>query len=551
MTDDILDGLFIYNNTLILICTRKSQEPEDRQVTSNEDQKECCQLIAKGICGKELPESNIFSDSKTAKIAGFRPGFNRMKHIIEEAIRRNIKVILICWDCKRLARNGEEGGFLVDRVGRDEINIITDTQGSYDDKNFFMLFVYFGVGAQESKNVSDGVKRNNDYKTRRGIYSGKSPLGYKYDPNKFKGEKDHIPNLNFTRLREWIEMLLTGDFEVKQSLDIMTARGLQGNKGKPISLTNAYTFLHSIFNTGMFQVRSGRNKGIYQGTHKPLLSMSEYNQLQKLISKGKQSKQEALWFMGELFHCESCGSAITGYRRIKKYKNGKSGVWYYAKCTNKKGNCTEKGGIPLQDLNDYIKTNLKAMKFTPRFIEWLRKAVKKQNKTEIDQVTKDHELLTKKINNVRDELNKVFDKKAEGFYINRPELYEEEKNKILKQEQLLLGEMSGDKTKFYRGLMEDKVDFIEKMERLTQSNNPVIKRMLIKIIGSNLTIGNKKIIVEPKKSFIALQKLQNQVEKELSIIEPMHQLKGIVTKAQTDDIELNITTRYRVRESNP
>lgn len=41
-------------------------------------------------------------------------------------------------------------------------------------------------------------------------------------------------------------MMLTGNYGVEQALEIMTAKGLRGRKGKPISSTKAHIFLKDI-----------------------------------------------------------------------------------------------------------------------------------------------------------------------------------------------------------------------------------------------------------------------------------------------------------------
>lgn len=193
------------------------------------------------------------------------------------------------------------------------------------------------------------------------------------------------------------------------------------------------------------------------GIHKPLLRLTEYDRLQKIITKGRQAKHDPLWFKKKLFTCRVCGTAISGYKRTKKYKNGETGLWYYTKHSSKVS-CSEKS-MTAKELNNEFKAKVGSMKFTPRFIE--------------------------------------------------------------------------------------------KFERLAKSEYPGIKRRLAKIVGSNLTIQDRHLMIDSKKSFIALQKIQYRLESELSLIEPQDQADNTNTTTQTPPLKGDATLQYRVRESNP
>lgn len=516
---------------------RKSREDKNKQVASLGEQEVEVKKIADA---RGLTIIQDFKEEKSGKISGVRKEF----YTLLEKVKSGEINTIICWKADRLARNGSDGGQVIELVDNRKLKIIT-SDTTYTRENSMFLWLEFMSSTKLSKDISDNVIRNNESKLKNGIYPGKSPLGYRFDPNKLKGQKDHIPAYNHAQLREFIVMMLTGNYNVKQALELMTAKGLRGRKGQPVSYTSGHVFLKNIFNTGMFTYKGE----LYQGIHTPLLTLNEYHQLQKIITKGSQAKHDPLWFMNKLFTCRKCGTAISGYKRPKTYKNGKTATWYYTKHSSKVS-CPEKS-MTAEELNTEFKARVGSMKFTPRFIEWMRAAVKYQNKHQIQIVHKEHELLTKRLIQVRDDLNKVFDKKAEGYYTNRPELYEEDKAKYLKQEKLLQEEMQGDKTKFYRELMEDKVSFIERFERLAKSEHPGIKRRLAKILGSNLTIQDRHLMLDPKKSFIALQKIQYRVEQKLRMIEPKTMEDKNSVETQTPPLKDGVDDQYRVRESNP
>lgn len=512
---------------------RRSSD-DKKQIASIEDQIPIVNKLTASY-GVIVPENCVFKDTKTAMKTGARIGFNQMMETIDMCTDKGYKCRIFVWKACRLARNAEEGGKIVDRVRDEKLEINSHVNGIFNEKNFSHLNSEFGHTSQTSFDIRMGVRKNNENKVEKGIYPGKSPLGYTFDPNKPKGHKDHIPHFNWHQLREWLEMLLTGEYTVLSSLEIMTAKGLRGNKGKPISLTTAYRFLHDIFNTGLFKVLTGPNYGVHKGIHKPLMTLTEYNHIQKIISKGKQSKGKLLWFQNQLFTCEECNCAITAETKSKRLSNGTNKDYTYVRCTKKKGRCTQKTLTP-SELENQIKNYILDINMTPKFIEWLRKVLKKQKEHEFSKLKKDQEHDTRKLNETRKELDKVFDKKIEGFYANSPERYDQDKAYWLKQERLIQESMTGDKTAFYRELMEETVDFIERLNQLSESNNPAVKRLIVQILGSNWTIKNQRMNIEPKEAFVALKRIQKEFEKESSLVELNLVKKRVNLTTQSDSL---------------
>lgn len=519
------------DKTLDLGYTRKSQEAEDKQVTSNEDQIQIIKQNALDKCHITLLDSNIFSDSKTGQKAGVRPNFSCMRNIIDEAIQKGYKVRLHLWDCKRAARNGEEGGYLADHVRRGNLEIITDIAGSFDQTNFFMLYIHFGMGSQESKNTSDGVKRNNDFKLRQMIYPGKPHLGYMYDHSKAQGQKDHVPNpKNHDKCREWVELMLTGQYTVDGSLELMTARGLLGNKGEPVSRTKAYKFFRDIFNTGLF-VFKGKT---FQGCHRPLMTMAEYNKIQRIIdSRGhKQDLSNPLWFQGiEILKCGYCGGSITGEKHKKAYLNGSEQWFYHARCTKKRGPCPEKF-LNANQMKDQIDSFIDEMEIAQEYIVLIRKVLKRQNQAEFQQVAKERELQTKRLEAIDKQKETLYGMKAEGFYDTNLEEYEKKKADLLRQELLVKQEIMPDSTAYWAGLLEDACDFVVKMKDLFKNGDAYTKQMVLRILGSNLKLEDKKIKIEAKTTFIAIKRVQQEISQQMGWLEPQNGL----SQSSKDDI---------------
>lgn len=512
--------LNLINGILYLIYARKSLE-DKRQIASIPQQLEVCSH-KEAFMGIKVPEEYIFTDTKTAMKAHKRAGFDAMKMLIEVAASRNIKVVIIVWDPSRLARNNEEGGYLVDRVRDEQIKILTDTSGNYDETNYTTLNIHFGSSSEYSKKTSQGVIRNMKSKIEKGICPTAAHLGYMFDPTKEKGEKDVIKNpVNWDKCREWVELMLTGRYKVEESLEIMTARGLLANPKKnhtpqPVSRSKAYAFFKDIYNTGMFLYHGE----LHKGNHPPLMTMAEYNKLKGLVEDrgGKTSDLEPLPHIGQ-FQCGcGCGATVTGERHIRKYLNGKEQLFCYYRSSRKKGPC-EEPAISESDMKLEVEGYTEDIEIVPEFVGWLKKVMKRQNQVEYHNAAKEQELQTKKLAEITRQKFQLRGMKDEGFFPTEED-YQKEKEKLLKQEQLIKQEIVSTDDSYWDALFEDTLKFANEIKSLYETPDPVIKRMVVDIVGLNFKLKGKKLKIKAKDAFIAIYRIKKELWEKNAWIEP-------------------------------
>jgi len=115
-------------------------------------------------------------------------------------------------------------------------------------------------------------------------------------------------------------MMLTGNYTVPMILEIannewgfrVTKRKRGG--GGELAQSVAYKMFTNMFYTGMFEW----TEKLYQGNHKPMITMEEYDRVQVILGrKGKpRSKTHAFAFTG-IMHCEVCGSMYTAVEKQK------------------------------------------------------------------------------------------------------------------------------------------------------------------------------------------------------------------------------------------
>ncbi len=522
--------LNLTNGNLYLIYARKSTE-DKRQLASIPDQLQICHRLEEKQ-GIIVPEEYIFTDEKTGMKAHRRVGFNQMKLLIELAVTRQIKIIVISWDAARLARNNEEGGFLVDRVRDEQLKITTDLNGSFDETNYAMLNIHFGFSSEYSKKTSQGVLRNMRGKIEKGICPTAAHLGYMFDPMKPKGLKDVIKNpLNWDKCREWVKLMLTGRFTVEQTLEIMTADKLVSNDGTPVSKSKAYHFFRDIYNTGMFRYHGE----LYQGNHPPLMSMAEYNRIRTFIKNrgAKKAPLQAVPLMG-LFKCGECDATVTAERHLKAYKNGKNQLFVYYHCTRKLGPCKEKA-ISETIMDMQVQSYVKDVEIVPAFVEWLRKALKRQNQVEGKAMVKAQELQAKRLVEITTQKFQLRNMKDEGYFPDEQD-YKQKKEELLKQEQIVKQEIVDTDDSYWDALFEDTLKFALHVKALYEIDDPVIKRKVVEIIGLNFKLQGQKLQIQAKNAFVAIHRIKKELWEQNLWIEPTNSLSYQAKQLYSDSL---------------
>ncbi|MDD5146886.1 MAG: recombinase family protein, partial [Candidatus Pacebacteria bacterium] len=204
----------IENNQKIkyFLYARKSNEAEDRQVTSIGAQIDELKKIAKDY-GLNIIET--LSEEQSAKAPG-RPIFDKMLKRIYQNEARGI----LCWKLDRLARNPIDGGQIQWMLQQSVIqNIQTYDKNFTPTDNVLMMSVEFGMANQFIRDLSVNVKRGLRKKVNDGWLPGIAPAGYLNTPDREKGYKVIVEDPErFPLVRRMWDLMLTGNFTAPQIL---------------------------------------------------------------------------------------------------------------------------------------------------------------------------------------------------------------------------------------------------------------------------------------------------------------------------------------------
>ena len=476
-----------------VIYIRKSTESKERQVASLADQLKACQETAQRLGITVVhPE---FAESKSAKRPGVRVEFYKMI----EYVKAKKADTIICWDASRLSRNAADGGQLIDLVDNYGLTILTPVT-KYDSTNDFLLFIEFGMSTDFSKKLSANVKRGLEGRVAKGIYPGPAPLGYKNLRNEQGRSQGIIAHqVKFKLVKKWFEMILSGNHGVISSLRKINALGLTDRLNKPIPITTAHRILRNPFYYGKFVFRGE----LQQGNHPAMITEDEFDRVQFILDgKRKTRTVTPLPLMG-MIKCFDCGSSVTGEKHIKHYKNGTTQTFYYYRSSKKVGHCQQKGYTSEKNLNDQAQEYFKNLELESGYIPWVKSILRRRGNEEFAFDYKTKELQTKRILAIAKEKKDLWNMKEDGLVSF--EDYQIQKATLLTEQKDIAKAISPDRLNYWDKVENMAIDYAGIMVQLFNSDDSFVKKMALKILGSNLLLKEEKLVIEPKYAFVMLK----------------------------------------------
>ena len=522
----------------IAIYARKSTESEDRQVLSIESQINELTDYAKKMNWNII---EIFSESKSAKAPG-REVFNRLY----DSIQRGKIDELLCWKLDRLARNPVDGGALIWAMEENKLKHIHTPQRSFfnsgNDK--FWLQLEFGMAKKYVDDLSDNVKRGLKTKVEKGWYPSKAPLGYLND----KDNKAIVPDpKRFSIVRALWDLMLTGSYTAPQVLKIGTEKyGLRtktykSGGGNPVAYSYIYEMFRNPFYYGYFKYW---NK-VYKGKHKPMVSKEEFDKVQEIMSSDLTTRPKSYDFAYTgLMKCGECGAAITAEHKTNHRYNCK---YVYYHCTKRKQKCGQKY-IQEPELTGQISTFLDTIAIENSVFDFIVNIIQKQKDIIL---SKNEAIINSLINGIAetekslDELLTIKLRKllSDQDFAERKEQLEQEliglkyQLRKTKENPNFVSEKSIEVFKFASKI---KTDFKQ------GSNNK--KKAILKKVGSNLTITDKKLLILAKEPFDYFQEFHLTPNKKNRRFEPRNfGLYNTQTATQSDGFCADLALVDKVR----
>ena len=317
----------------------------------------------------------VITESKSAKAPGNRPGFERMLRLLETGQADAI----LCWSVNRLTRNPIDSGKLAWMLQNGTLLSIQTPDKQYLPTDNVLIFsVETGTANQFIIDLKKSVARGTESKIAKGWFPHRAPAGY------FNNLYTHTIEADGERFdllqRAWrlliagthtvaeVTQLLSDEWGFRTRQTFSAKTGMRRGGGK-LSRSAGYRIFSNLFYTGYFR----HGEQVYKGSHKAMLTLSEFEQVQKRIHghRGRPHRHKRTFAYAGLLECGKCGRSITVEQQSGRHKRG-SYVYYH--CANLSGTCNKRS-IREEVLEKQVDACLARITISPEFREVVTEAL--------------------------------------------------------------------------------------------------------------------------------------------------------------------------------
>ena len=478
------------------IKTKVRQKPQEVQtpktviyarVSSREQEREGFSIPAQfNVAGE-------YVDIETAKQSG-RTNFDEMIRYLRK--HTTVQTVLV-EKTDRLYRN------LKDWVTIDELDVeihlvkegVALSRESRSSEKF-MHGIKVLMAKNYIDNLSEEVRKGMLEKAEQGLWPSAAPFGY-INVVEADGKKaiaiDPDQGPIIARLFEWYA---TGSYSLKEVGQKARDAGLVYRKSqRPVPVSTVHKILRSRLYTGEFEWRGK----VYQGSHKPLISMDLWSSVQDILDGRNRKTRHPKTGGGErefaftgLISCGHCGCALTA--EIKK------GKYIYYHCTGFRGKCPERF-VREEVLEEKFAGLLARLRFSKRIYDLIVRALKESFTVE----KRDH---AEAVANLRSEIDRL-QKRLEAVYIDKLDggVTDEFYQRMAAQWRDEIGRCQRDLTRHLEAssaYMDEGVALLtlaRKAHRLFESASGAEKRRLLNFVLSNCTWQDGELRAEYREPF--------------------------------------------------
>ncbi|MCX6724307.1 MAG: recombinase family protein [Candidatus Staskawiczbacteria bacterium] len=424
----------------------------------------------------------------------------KFEQVIDEIKKSKEKVALIVETVDRLQRSFKESVMLDElrKQGKLEIHFIRENLIIHKDSNSSEIQRWdLAVFLAKSfvLQISDNVKRTNEFKIRNGEWIGKAPLGY-INITKEDGSKNIEPDpIRSHFIVEMFELYSTGNYSLQTLAKGLKDRGLTSNMKtpKPVGTALVYHSLKNPFYYGMMSYKGN----LFHHKYAPLVSKDLFDMCQRILA-GYHKKPFAYaskpYAFRGLIKCadSACGCTITPETH--------KGHNYYS-CTNGKKIHTERVYVKDEDLFDSVKETIAGLEMPEakikETVDKLKKINKAKNEFYFDSLAglrKEHDQIEKRISN-------SYDLMADGsitkdMFNSKLKEYKEKQSGL--EAQMALYTDADESFYMNANIL---LHAIKKASQVFEGSEPATQRQILNFLLQNLKLSGKKLSFTLKTPF--------------------------------------------------
>ncbi|MGC4044854.1 MAG: recombinase family protein [Armatimonas sp.] len=491
-----------------VVYARKSSEADDEQAASHERQLRDLRDVVERD-GFDLDAMALYEENKSAKDPG-RPLFNEMMARIEAGELN----VLYAHEISRLCRNMIDGGRIIHALQQGIIRrIVTEYRTYLPGDNTIIIAIEACVSTEEIRTLKRRVESSLTNKHAKGQYPGKAPIGYMNDLFGIKGDRQILPDPErFEMVQALWRKMLTGAYTVKQLHWESRAQGLTTRRyGKTGGGALTYNSMHAMFCNPFYCGLYQWAEEVHQGSHVPMISVAEFEQVQGLIRRAFQPRPHArkraaeiVPYMGGLVVCGTCGSAITAETHTKTNKSGGVHHFVYLRCSKKRGTCPERY-LSLAEFERQAYAFLETLTLPDSIAEWALQQLREENTDEQRAQEQILSQLRASLERNQAARKRLTDLLIDGL-IDKAD-YEERRLTLVKECQVLAVSLERQTSRSNQWLEDvaGAFSFCRSLKQRFEDGTPQERRILLEIVGSNRRIQGKKLIIQPDELFAAVR----------------------------------------------
>ena len=353
-----------------------------------------------------------------------------MNKIKNTSVSKRPKMILI-WSPSRFGRAGAEHIQLFVKL-RKEFNVylysISTDNHTFNERAENEFSTQLLYAQKENFNRQDTVIPGLINALENGKVFGKSPRGYDHfgprvsDPTKVQAFQEIKINNEGKLLKEAFKMKIYKSFTDAEILKWLDSKGMKIKKQRISEIWRNQFYTGRISNSLL--------EGKYiKGSWEPLLSIKEYNQLQRILEGSKQfgivkiSGKEETPLVPKFAMCSDCNDTMTAY--LNKSRN----IYYY-KCNScgKTVNAASSKNSKRVGLHDQFKEVIDEFKFSHELKDLFVAQLKKIIDAEMSDLSEKKRLASIELN----EFKKSYDTMEYRYAINEisKDIFERQSKKI-------------------------------------------------------------------------------------------------------------------------
>lgn len=474
-----MDKYFMY--------VRKSTEPNDRQKLSLS-----AQIRENKLRYPDLQYVEILQERHSAFKPEERPVFNEMIRRLEAGEADGV----VCWHPDRLSRNEIDGARITYQVRRGKDLKFANYTFDPTPEGIMMLQMALSQSQYSSAKLSGDVRRGNREKLEQGGITWVPGPGFRN--NRETKEIEHDPE-RIQLVKQMFDLALYSRIAPNRIRTIANEewgyRTLRmGNKrgGRKLAACSIYQMFRSPLYAGFYISKSGRR---FACRHTPIISEVEYWQLQDILGQRGAPKPRTanVPYIAGLMRCGECGCSITVDRKSKTLKNGRRLNWEYYRCTKKRGPCSQPY-LELRELESQIADALAKIILPEEFYEWAERDMRAMESDAKLDATEPSFAARRTKTDIDRELANLVVMRRRDFIDDTS--FVQQRGQLESERAMLVDSVKSPAT--WLEPLKQLREFSSRCQFWFKNGTPEMKRsILIAIAGSNLTLHNKKLHIQP------------------------------------------------------